>query len=142
MRRNRRGPGGSGSTSFLSRALKCSEADLIAAFAALGLVLPADPKDKPVFVEIGTDLWWLNQDSRGGVWINGREKKDGETVASARAAEQPAAPSGEHAANAPAPVIEAAPTNPLAALRLILKETKTGATGSKETLSERCASWL
>src|SRR5262249_35309254 len=28
MRRNRRGPGGSGSTSFLSRALRCSEADL------------------------------------------------------------------------------------------------------------------
>jgi hypothetical protein len=74
MRRNRRGPGGSGSTSFLSRALRCSEADLIAAFGTLGLVLPADAKDKPVFVEIGSELWWLNQDSRGGVWINGREK--------------------------------------------------------------------
>ena len=142
MRRNRRGPGGSGSASFLSRALKCNEADLIAAFAALGLVMPADPKDKPVFVEIGTDLWWLNQDSRGGVWINGREKKDGETVASAREAEQPAAPASdapapanEPAANAPVPAV--APASPLAALRLILKETKTGAVAGKvERLAE------
>ncbi len=106
MRRNRRGPGGSGSTSFLSRALKCAEVDLMAGFAALGLVLPADPKGQPVFVEIGTDLWWLNQDSRGGVWINGREKKEGETIASASAAEKPAAPIVEPVAEplAPAPV--------------------------------------
>ena len=129
MRRNRRGPGGSGSTSFLSRALKCSEADLIAAFAALGLVLPPDPKDKPVFVEIGSDLWWLNQDSRGGVWINGREKKEGETVAP----KEPELPLTDGAASpAPAaPASEHAPASPLAALRLILKETKTGASAGK-----------
>ena len=159
MRRNRRGPGGSGSGSFLSRALKCSEADLMTAFAALGLVLPATPADKPVFVEVGTDLWWLNQDSRGGVWINGREKKDGETAAQAREAEQPAAPPvGEPPASAPAPseqienvsaVASAkadresktenspAPASPLAAVRLILKETKTGAVAGKvERLAE------
>ncbi len=143
MRRNRRGPGGSGSTSFLSRALKCKEADLMVAFGTLGLVLPADPKDKPIFVEVGTDLWWLNQDSRGGVWINGREKKEGETVASASAAEPSSAPAAESSAqpSAPAsvpgsetaPVSEpvAAPANPLAAIRLILKETKTGAVSGK-----------
>jgi hypothetical protein len=135
MRRNRRGPGGAGSASFLSRALKCSEADLITAFAALGLVMPADPKDKPIFVEIGGDLWWLNADSRGGVWINGREKKEGETVASASAAEKAAAPTTETAAAAPTP--DVAPASPLTALRLILKETKTGAVAGKiERLAE------
>jgi hypothetical protein len=144
MRRNRRGPGGSGSASFLSRALKCAEADLMAGFATLGLVLPADPKDKPIFIEIGTDLWWLNQDNRGGVWINGREKQEGETVASASAAEKPVAPTAEAGASAPSaaapataaepaatPAPDAGPASPLAALRLLLKETKTGGVAAK-----------
>ena len=69
MRRNRREPGGSGSTSFLSRALRCTEADLVAAFKTLGLVVPEAAADQPVYVEIGPDLWWLNLDSRGGLWI-------------------------------------------------------------------------
>ncbi len=137
MRRNRRGPGGSGSTSFLSRALKCAEADLLAGFAALGLILPANPNDKSIFVEIAGDVWWLNQDSRGGVWINGREKKDGEVIAApgteavAPAPETASAPTPETPASTPAPVIEAAPASPLAALRLILKETKTGGFAGK-----------
>jgi hypothetical protein len=137
MRRNRRGPGGSGSTSFLSRALKCAEADLLAGFAALGLVLPANPNDKSIFVEIAGDVWWLNQDSRGGVWINGREKKDGEVIAApgtdavAPSQETPTAPVSETPASAPAPAIEAAPASPLTALRLILKETKTGSFAGK-----------
>lgn len=78
MRRNRRGPGGSGSASFLARALKCGESDLLAGFASLGLVLPPAPTDKPIEVEIGGEIWWLNQDSRGGFWINGREMRAGE----------------------------------------------------------------
>jgi len=151
MRRNRRGPGGSGSASFLSRALKCSESDLTAAFAALGLVVPAKPEDKPVLVEVDGDLWWLNQDSRGGLWINGREKKPGETVASAKEPELSPVSAGESApvpapavaavepvlAPAPAapvaaaPAGEAAPASPLAALRLILKETRTGSVAGR-----------
>lgn len=80
MRRNRRGPGGSGSGSFLSRALKCKEADLATAFAALGLVEAATPTDKPVEVEINGDIWWVNRDSRGGLWVNGRRKDEGGEV--------------------------------------------------------------
>jgi hypothetical protein len=154
MRRNRRGPGGSGSTSFLSRALRCSEADLIAAFATLGLAVPANQNDKPTYVEVGADLWWLNKDSRGGVWINGREKKDGEIVAAPAASSEavpaataetvPAAASTEAVAPAPAPApttpVEPAapasapgenPPSPLAELRLVLKETRTGALAGK-----------
>lgn len=91
MRRNRRGPGGSGSASFLSRALKCREADLVDAFKALGLVIPTSPNDKPVNVEIGNGIWWINTDSRGNIWINGRERKPGETVETST----PAAPTAE-----------------------------------------------
>jgi hypothetical protein len=83
MRRNRRGPGGSGSATFLSRALRVNEADLKTAFTGLGLTVPATPNDKPVYTEIGNEVWWLNSDSRGGLWINGREKKQGEVIAHA-----------------------------------------------------------
>jgi len=121
MRRNRRGPGGSGSATFLSRALRTNEAELKTAFAALGLTIPATAADKPVYSEFGDELWWLNLDSRGGLWINGREKEAGETAASAteKAASAPAeeaggpAPGGEGspAPSADAPAADAAPSS-------------------------------
>jgi len=76
MRRNRRGPGYSGSVVFLARALKLSDADFVAALAGLGLNVPEHAADKPVFVEIEGGEFWVNKDSRGGIWINGREKRD------------------------------------------------------------------
>jgi hypothetical protein len=97
MRRNRRGPGGSGSASFLSRALRTNEADLRTAFGRLGLTVPSKPSDKAVYSEFGNEVWWLNLDSRGGLWINGREKKEGESITQ---------PSDEATADAP---LEAVP---------------------------------
>jgi len=110
MRKNRREPGGSGSMSFLSRALKTTEAALLEAFTGMGLSAHGEPNDPPVFVEIGDETWWLNKDSRGGIWINARETRSGESPA------QPQAPES----SAPAP------GNVFAAVRLLLKETKTG----------------
>jgi hypothetical protein len=145
MRRNRRGPGGSGSTSFLSRGLKCAEADLMTAFATLGLTLPA-AGGKPVEVEIGDEVWWLNQDQRGGVWINGQEKAgrgegrgtgDGGSADAKAVADAPGTEvlTGEPvqiftpgaAAIAPPARSEPDPGAILAGVRLLLKETKTGA---------------
>lgn len=165
MRRNRRGPGGSGSASFLSRALKVREAELVEAFKGLGLVVPTNANEKPVNVEIGNGVWWVNVDSRGNVWINGREKKPGETISAATSHESaPAetAPAADPAAvsaapaeatpvaatadavpapeTVPAVTVEvaagastpAAATNSvLAAIRPLLKETKTGAVAGK-----------
>ena len=142
MRRNRRGGGGSGSTSFLARALRSSEADLIAGFAAIGLVLPATPADPAVDVEIGNEVWWLNKDSRGGVWINGREKRAGEVAKPAGAEPASAAVSVEvaPAQESPTPsqamaneAVATAPqvSSPLAAVRLLLKETRTGSVAGK-----------
>ncbi len=111
MRRNRREPGGSGSISFLSRALKCSETALVEAFNAMGLASPGAAGDPPATVEIGSELWWLNKDQRGGVWINAREKRGDESPEAQAAPSDSAAP---------------APGNVLAAVRLLLKETKTG----------------
>ncbi len=153
MRRNRRGPGGSGSMSFLSRGLKCTEADLMAAFASLGLTLAA-AGEKPVEVEIGAEVWWLNQDQRGGVWINGQEKAGGEQPAtgdgrqvtgdggSADTKAMVDAPGAEPQARlfTPTAMSDATPTAAhstrepgavFAGVRLLLKETKTGAVAGK-----------
>jgi hypothetical protein len=111
MRKNRREPGGSGSMSFLSRAMKCSEAALVEAFTSMGLSANAGPGDPPVFVEIGDESWWLNKDSRGGIWINAREKRGEAPEGAPSSQSDPAAP---------------APGNVFAAVRLLLKETKTG----------------
>ena len=146
MRRNRRGPGGSGSLSFLSRGLRCREADLAAAFATLGLVAQQTQGEKPAFVEIGEKVWWLNKDHRGGVWINERDKKDfddregsDQPVGEAPAPADGAAPAVPEASSVPAaePSPEAAPapgaapsggegTPVLSAVRLLLKPTRSG----------------
>ena len=130
MRRNRRGRGWSGSTSFLSRALRTSEADLQGVLAKSGLILGDDPQGKPVFVEISGYVYWLNRGQGGQIWINGREGRaddaagieessSSETPAPAAApaapgAETPAAPAAEAPA-APAE-IPAAPVEAPAAL--------------------------
>ncbi|MEO6567784.1 MAG: hypothetical protein ABIO94_03395, partial [Opitutaceae bacterium] len=170
MRRNRRGPGGSGSFSFLARALKTTENELSAAFTQMGLMLSASAEEKVKLVELDGDLWWLNQDSRGGIWINGREKKEGETAATASAPPpNEFAPTGPVATTlaAPASQVETLPLSPslepaapqsnelqqpaspevpprelsasgrdsnanvFSAVRLLLKETKTGSVAGK-----------
>ncbi len=102
MRRNRRGRGWSGSTSYLSRALRHQETELMEAFAKLGLTLTADPQAKPLFVEINGFLYWLNRGQGGQTWINAREKRHGETAGNAEEHE------GAEQAQAPAPAPTAA----------------------------------
>jgi hypothetical protein len=75
MRRNRRAPGVSGSAGFLSRALRQSEQEFVAALAAVGFVIPQGSNEKPVFQEAGSWTYWINRDGRGGLWINGRERR-------------------------------------------------------------------
>ena len=104
MRPNRRGPGWSGSTTFLARALRCTEADLVAALAALGLVASEAPGDKPAPTEIGAHAYWLNRDSRGGIWINGHARRE----AGGQSPENESPPVTEAGAPAAAPIEPAA----------------------------------
>lgn len=104
MRRNRRGRGWSGSTSYLSRALRHQEAELMEAFAKLGLMLTEDPQAKPVFLELNGFLYWLNRGQGGQIWINAREQRAGEPHSTGEEGEGP-----ETGASAPAPtMVEAA----------------------------------
>jgi hypothetical protein len=92
MRRNRRGAGLSGSVSYLARALSAEPQALVAAFGALGLVPPPQADGKPVFVEISGFVYWLNEDKNGQIWINAREKREGDKSQTDRT---PAAPPDE-----------------------------------------------
>ena len=69
MKRNNRGPGASGSVVYLAKKLDQSEEDLIGAFAEAGLELRDDEKDSEPH-EHGGDMFWMNVNSRGEVWIN------------------------------------------------------------------------
>jgi hypothetical protein len=132
MRRNRRGAGLSGSISYLARALSAEPQALVAAFGALGLVPPPQADGKPVFVEISGFVYWLNEDKNGQIWINAREKREGDKP---KTDGTPAALSDElpldAAATAPdaeARTLPAAASSfsPFAAVRLLLKETRRG----------------
>ena len=41
--------------------------------ATAGLNLPATPKDKPTFAEHGGELFWLNANAKGQVWLNAKQ---------------------------------------------------------------------
>jgi len=145
MRRSR--GGWSGSIGYLARAVRHSEADLSAALAALGLHLPAAGGEKPAPVEIGGLAYWLNKDGRGGVWINisegkkaeGEERKaesSGQTAETRSQTSEVGKPPTEDGGpkteipapppEIPNPKLETAEAAPLAAVRLLMKPTKTG----------------
>ena len=102
MRRNRNGPGYSGSTTYLAKAFKQTEAALDAAFAALDLV-PPPPGEKPRLVLIGVYVYWVTKDGRGVTWINGRQASPKE-IAAAVSPASGGGPASENAAASALPV--------------------------------------
>lgn len=74
MRRNQKGPGHSVGIDYLVKKFEMLEDDLMAALLEIGFALPDDEDDKPVYVEYDGDIYWLNVNRRGEVWINTREK--------------------------------------------------------------------
>lgn len=74
MRRNQRGPGMSVGVDYLAKKWKLDEADIKGALVECGLQIPADENAKPVYVEFEGELFWVNINRRGEIWINMREK--------------------------------------------------------------------
>jgi outer membrane biosynthesis protein TonB len=65
---------------YLARAFKHTEPDLVAALAGVGLHVPENANEKPVKTTIGGYVYWVNKDSRGGIWINGDEVRGAKPV--------------------------------------------------------------
>lgn len=76
MRRNQRGPGMSVGVDYLAKKWKLDEADIKGALVECGLQIPADENAKPVYVEFEGELFWVNINRRGEIWINMREKPE------------------------------------------------------------------
>ena len=76
MRRNQRGAGMSVGLDYLAKKWKLEEADIKGALLECGLSIPADENAKPIYVEYDGDLYWVNINRRGEVWINTREKPE------------------------------------------------------------------
>jgi hypothetical protein len=100
MRRNRRGHGWSGSFSYLTKALKLDQAQLLEAVGEFGLRLAGGKE--PVCADEGGFSYWLNQNSNGEIWINAEEKR-GERAAAAASATPVAEPASIGADTPPAP---------------------------------------
>jgi len=140
MRRNRRGPGMSGSISFLAKALKHPPEALLAALAAIDLAAPEDKDAKPVFVEHAGELFWMKQDARGGVWINckdadqAKKKTTKQQEVASEASESDDAQAESTQADA-GDVTFAPGPNAVPALRLLLQPKSRG-TGQAATIDD------
>ncbi len=76
MRRNQRGPGMSVGLDFLAKKWKLEESDIKSALVECGMQIPGDENAKPVYVEYDGDIFWVNINRRGEIWINTREKPE------------------------------------------------------------------
>ena len=74
MRRNQRGPGMSVGLDQLAKKWSLDESDLKGALVECGLQIPADENAKPVYAEYEGELYWVNINRRGEIWINLRDK--------------------------------------------------------------------
>ncbi|HWA27726.1 MAG TPA: hypothetical protein VG734_18870 [Lacunisphaera sp.] len=74
MRRNQRGPGMSVGLDHLAKKWSLDESDLKNALVECGLQIPADENAKPVYAEYEGELYWVNINRRGEIWINLRDK--------------------------------------------------------------------
>ena len=74
MRRNQRGPGYSVGLDYLVKRFEMLEDDLLTALKECGFPIPEDEDDKPFYIEYDGDIYWLNVNRRGELWLNTREK--------------------------------------------------------------------
>jgi len=74
MRRNQRGAGLSAGVDFLAKKWNISEDDVTGALKECGFTIPEDEDAKPDYVEYDGDLYWVNVNRRGELWVNTKEK--------------------------------------------------------------------
>ena len=74
MRRNQRGPGLSVGVDHLAKKWQLTEEEVVGALKECGLGVPEHEDSDPVYVEYDGDLFWVNINRRGELWINTKEK--------------------------------------------------------------------
>lgn len=74
MRRNQRGPGLSVGVEHLAKRWQLTEEDVVGALKECGFVVPEDEEAPPAYIEYDGDLYWVNVNRRGELWVNTKEK--------------------------------------------------------------------
>ena len=74
LHKNQRGPGLATSVDQLARKLEQDEADFAGALKECGFTIPQEANEAPAYLEYDGDLYWLNLNARGQLWINARPK--------------------------------------------------------------------
>jgi hypothetical protein len=72
MEPKKRGEGFTVGVKDVAAKLEKTDEQVLAALSEAGLNLPASAKDKPSFAEHNGDLFWLNANAKGQVWINAK----------------------------------------------------------------------
>jgi len=49
--------------------------DMLGTLIAVGLKAPDKPREKPVFVEHAGEIFWLNRNAKGELWLNAKASK-------------------------------------------------------------------
>ena len=73
MQPKKRGEGVTAQVAELAAKLEKSADQLLALLATAGLQLPESPKAKPTFAEHGGEIYWLNANAKGQVWLNAKQ---------------------------------------------------------------------
>ena len=71
----KRGEGFTAQVSEVAVQLEKSEAQLVELLASAGLRVPESAKAKPTFAEQGDEIFWLNVNPKGQMWINAKQSR-------------------------------------------------------------------
>ena len=71
----KRGEGVTAQVKDLAAQLEKTDGQMLAVLAQAGLNLPESPKAKPTFAEHGGEIFWLNVNAKGQVWLNAKAAK-------------------------------------------------------------------
>ena len=75
MQPKKRGEGVTAPLPEVAEKLERSAEQVLALLASAGLELPESPKAKPTFAEHGGEIYWLNVNAKGQVWLNAKASK-------------------------------------------------------------------
>ena len=73
MSAKKRGEGVTAPVAELAEKLEKTEEQVLAVLGTAGLHLPESPKAKPTFAEHGGEIYWLNANAKGQVWVNAKQ---------------------------------------------------------------------